>query len=143
MNKKNLIITVLLSILIACNNNDEINGSEPNYDVKIEVLHTLDFNSPKYPDAGAKVYVYYGFDGNIFTFSDYEGDGKFNYEGQIFNPKQTFEISKDGKLIFTPLNLNEEITIVVQSGRYHERISSEYYPSAKRKIDSKIIFHKP
>jgi len=145
MPMKKIIFFFSLSIILlySCNKDDNI-VPDPDYDIRIEALYIPDQNPNKtYPDVGAMVYIYYGFDGNIFTFSDYKGNGEFIYEKTVYKPDQTFEVGKDGKLIITPLNLNEEITIVVQSKMYEELLSTDYYPSAKRKIDLKIKFHQP
>lgn len=138
---KKYIISFLpfLILLSSCEDSNEPE-SITDYTIKIQAVYfTVDDLTNEKPDSNAAVYIYYDTNSVDFLSYEYKGNGVFISQTDTITPNQTDKIDKSGYASFIPLNIEQPLTIGVESNYYAGRISLENLSSASKPINYKLI----
>lgn len=123
---------------VSCSDNDK-HDIEKN--IQVEVFYKLEYLQQEYPDAGAKVFIYYDRSSIDFSLTTYTEEGSFIKEdGTVIILDQTGITDDSGITIVTPKYHDRMLTIVIESGFYSPQLKHEVYPSVKGSFIVKKIF---
>lgn len=110
----------IATIFVCCSNEEKYKIQNPQEDSKqwfyIEAYYNyLENQNRKYPDTGAKVYIYFDTPTIDFFNTSYLGEGIYDKRGKITKPDQSYTINEDGVIAIEYLYPARDITIIVES----------------------------
>jgi len=93
------------------------------------------------PDAGAKVYLYYGVNNGELVRGEFQAGGEVVKGDITFFPDQMYRIDGDGMIDITPLYEDKEMTMLIESNFYTTRLAAGYFRDLSRPINYKCLFY--
>lgn len=111
-------------------------------DVKVFAFYeTTDGPGIKKPDAGAKVYIYYGLSQDNPDNYIYQGEGQLLNENlSVIRPDEEYQIDEVGKLFFIPEYVGEEIIIIIESNFYKGQFEATNFSSTVNGVGLYKVF---
>ena len=138
-----IIIWSLILITQACSGHeDEVEPvvEEKGFTVKVFYINEAQLNV-EIPDIGAKVYLYYGVNNGELIRGEFQTGGEV-VKGEItFFPDQMYRIDGDGMIEITPVYDDKEITMVIESNFYKNKLATGYFRDFSHSINFKCLFH--
>ena len=93
------------------------------------------------PDAGAKVYLYYGVNNGELVRGEFQAGGEVVKGDITFFPDQMYRIDGDGMIDITPLYEDKEMTMLIESNFYTTRLAAGYFRDLSPPINYKCLFY--
>lgn len=112
----------LTSIMMSCNTDDNYETDKhPENNRKLFTVEAY-FNFPenqnkRYPDVGAKVYIYFDIPTYEFNNSTYLGEGVYENRNRIIEPDTIYTIDGNGSIIIKNSYPEKDITIIIESNK--------------------------
>lgn len=134
-----------MSMLVCCNKENNCDTDKPLDNDGKQFSVEAYFNFPenqnkKYPDVGAKVYIYYDIPTSVFLDTDYLGNGIYDKRGKIIEPDDSYTIDGDGRMDIEYLNYKKDITIIVESNKMKPVNSYHQYSSINPPTKIVVVF---
>ena len=134
-----IIVCSLLLIVQACSSGheDEVEPvvEEKGFTVKVFYINEAQ-PDVEIPDAGAKVYLYYGVNNGELVRGEFQAGGEVVKGDITFFPDQMYRIDGDGMIDITPLYEDKEMTMLIESNFYTTRLAAGYFRDLSRPIVS-------
>ena len=141
-----IIVCSLLLIVQACSSGhedeDEVEPvvEEKGFTVKVFYINEAQ-PDVEIPDAGAKVYLYYGVNNGELVRGEFQAGGEVVKGDITFFPDQMYRIDGDGMIDITPLYEDKEMTMLIESNFYTTRLAAGYFRDLSRPINYKCLFY--
>ncbi len=141
----------LLSLLFGCNQ-DPVDISEEKKEEALLSYHivylTKEGEETEYPDAGARLYLYYGLEAHEFTGISWEGEGVLMQGDSLAiypDVEQTADEEGNAAFYIPPRDFNRPFCIFVESNYYKEihQPTVSYYPGWQTSRSTHLIFTVP
>lgn len=139
--KKNILLFFLF-LLAGCSHNEE-----EMYNIETYVYYKLHSSlEEKFPDTGAKIYIYYDKQTSDFLHYKYEGEGILTKKDSVFGgdpiikPDQIGQVDDTGSCIIKPKYTDKIVTVIIESHMYSPQIKWVDYPSISSPIKDTAIF---
>lgn len=131
--KKLLALFMFLALVGLYSCSDDDNGGEDKLTLSVNVMYRLPGDIvTTYPDAGAKVYLFFDVDSESGEYI-YQLGGKYKKETSLISADQNATTATNGKVVINAEFKNRPLTVVAEStkypGRYYEKYIENFFES--------------